>query len=86
VSLLASIWSSNAFCELYDANARSLLVFIDAIVWGRSAVSCGARFANWSVLACTAPVWSVTLSIPSKESKTDRSAAHMGMSKQCGSQ
>ncbi len=42
VSLVASIWSSRAFCELYDASDRSLLAFIDAIVCGRSAVSCGA--------------------------------------------
>ena len=86
VSLVASIWSSRAFCELYDASDRSLLVFIDAIVCGRSAVSCGARAASWSVLPCTAPVWSVSLSIPSRESKRDRVAAHSGMSKQCGSQ
>ena len=86
VSLLACIWSSRAFCELYDASDRSLLVFIDAIVCGRSAVSFGARSASWSVLACTAPVWSVTLSIPSRASKTDLAAAHSGMSKQCGSQ
>ena len=86
VSLVASIWSSRAFCELYDASDRSLLVFIDAIVCGSSAVSCGARSASWSVLTCTAPVLSVTSSIPSRASKTDRAAAHMGMSKQCGSQ
>ncbi len=82
----ACCWSYRAFCELYVASDRSLLAFIVAIVWGRSAVSFGARSASLSVLTCTAPVWSVTSSIPSRASNRDFVAAHRGMSKQCGSQ
>ena len=67
----------------------SIMVFIDfmvAIIGGMIVSIWGIRASRRSMSTVSAPRSSLSLSIPSSESNTDRNDWQTGMSKQCGSQ
>ena len=62
------------------------IFFMFSIIGGMIVSICGIRWSSWSMLTTSEPRSSLSLSMPSRESNTDRIAWHTGMSKQCGSQ
>ena len=67
----------------------SIMVFMDfmvSIIGGMIVSICGISWSSWSMLTTSEPRSSVSLSMPSRVSNTDRIAWQTGMSKQCGSQ
>ena len=86
VFCIAMVWSCWAFCAWYWLSRYCFWFFKVWIIAGIAAAICGVssaiRFRSGTMSWKSSDI----LAMPSRESNTDRMAAHIGMSKQCGSQ
>ncbi|SHU22635.1 Uncharacterised protein [Mycobacteroides abscessus subsp. abscessus] len=83
---MRSIWPIMPFIVLYMVNMVFRMFLVMAIMGGSCSTTCGISLSMLVTSSSSPRMLSVSLSMPSRASNSERMDQHIGISKQCFSQ